>query len=195
MNFLFIYETPGLMGGLETLIARMSNWLTRHGHSVTLLVKNVEGWGYTIAEEVNCIALGPRFRHLRYYYNAKKILREFSIPKPDVIKSFDLKSSWIACQIAALEGKQPKVVAGMYNPHTFEYINDNGNLRVWDQGRIILNNFFCRIFRLTPACFVIGERFGSFKTFMVKTKTAGSGPFQLTRHTSYPLVAGQNGAR
>ncbi len=145
MNFLFIYETPGLLGGLETLIARMSNWLARRGHRITLLVKNREGLANLLDEEVNCIALGPRFRHLRYYYNAKVILKEFSIPRSDVIKSFDLDSSWIACQIAELGGREPKVIAGMYNPHIFEMKNSKGSLPVWDLDRIILNNFLLKI--------------------------------------------------
>jgi hypothetical protein len=51
-----------------------------------------------------------------------------AISKIDVIKSFNVSSSWIAYQLARANGKACKAIAGYYNPLRSEY---PGNVRIW----------------------------------------------------------------
>ena len=73
MHFVFIYPSPGIFGGIETLLARMSRWLTRNGHQVTLLVETGGSWTEVLPPEARCITLGDRFRELYYYLHAGRL--------------------------------------------------------------------------------------------------------------------------
>jgi glycosyltransferase involved in cell wall biosynthesis len=141
MHFLFIYGSPGILGGIETLIARMSQWLVNKGHRVTLLVESSENWADLLPKQVCCIALGDRFPELDYYFHAKRLLKSLKISKPDVIKSFDIRSSWIASQIASATGNRCKVIAGIYNPHVFKHYYATKSLPFWHAANLYVRNF------------------------------------------------------
>ena len=140
MHYLFIYSSPGILGGIETLIARMSRWLVRKGNQVTLIAAQVSDWAHLLPKDVRVLPLGQRYAHLYYYLHAAKICRRFAIPAPDVIKSFDIESSWIACQMASCFGKHCKVITGHYNPFVFrEY--SAAAWPAWERPSLILRNF------------------------------------------------------
>ncbi|MDD5141087.1 MAG: glycosyltransferase family 4 protein [Verrucomicrobiales bacterium] len=141
MDFLFIYSSPGVLGGIETLIVRMSRWLVKNQHRVTLLVESPEHWAHLLPEEVKCVALGKRFPELYYYFHAKRLWQSLNLPNPDVIKSFDIGSSWIACQLAAITGSNSKVLAGIYNPYVFKWYYATESLHFWDPKKLYVNNF------------------------------------------------------
>jgi glycosyltransferase involved in cell wall biosynthesis len=113
------YPSPGILGGIETLMARMSRWLVRNGHEVTFLIRSNRAWADIIDKKVNCVALGDRYRELYYCYHAEKMVKSLNIGRPDVIKSFDISSSWIACQLSTMMADECKVIAGIYTPGTF----------------------------------------------------------------------------
>ena len=113
------YPSQGILGGIETLMARMSRWLVRNGHEVTFLIRSNRAWADIIDKKVNCVALGDRYRELHYFYHAEKMVKSLNISRPDVIKSFDITSSWVACQLSTIMGSKCKVIAGSYNPKEF----------------------------------------------------------------------------
>lgn len=123
MNFLFIYGAPGFIGGIETLMVRMSKWLINNGHNVTILTKFNEGWKDLLEKGVSCFALGNRFRELNYFHLSRRLIRNLQIRNIDLIKSFDISSSLIAYQLAKIYGNQCKAIAGYYNPLIKSYPN------------------------------------------------------------------------
>jgi hypothetical protein len=119
----------------------MSHWLIRHGHQVSLLVEHGDNWAQNLPPEAQCIVLGDQFRELYYFLHAKRLWRSLGVAAPDVIKSFDIGSSWIACQLAAAMGKECKVIAGMYGAFFFNWYYAVESLPPWSSGRIYLRNF------------------------------------------------------
>ncbi len=145
MHFVFIYPSPGVLGGIETLVARMSQWLTRKGHHVTLLVALGGAWTEVLPKEARCITLGDRFKELYYYFHARQLWISLGIEEPDVIKSFDLPSSWMACQLATLLGGRCKVLTGIYNPLVFKWYYSANSLPRWDDNLLYLHNYLKHI--------------------------------------------------
>jgi glycosyltransferase involved in cell wall biosynthesis len=145
MHYLFIYPSPGVLGGIETLIARMSRWLVANGHEVSLLAETDGSWSKILPPEVHYVPLGKRFRELYFYQHAGRLWDSFNLPKPDVIKSFDLPSSWMACQLAAWIGNGCKVLAGIYNPLVFKWYYSPNNLSRWDDNLLYLRNYLQNI--------------------------------------------------
>jgi glycosyltransferase involved in cell wall biosynthesis len=141
MRFLLVYPAFGVLGGIETLIARMSRWLVENGHEVTVLTESKQNLGDLLPERVRCIALGGRFRELSYYFRARKLWKTLEIGAPDVIKSFDVRSSWIACQLAALQGNGCKVMAGIYDPNVFKVWYAPDSRAFWKVDSLHLKNF------------------------------------------------------
>ncbi len=145
MHFLLIYPSLDILGGIETLIVRMSQWLVGNGHKVTVLTETKASWTNLLPKEARHVALEDRFGELHYYYHAKRLWKELNIPKPDVLKSFDVGSSWVACQLAAVMGNNCKVIAGVYNPLLFKWYYSPKNLSWWDANRLYLQNYLNHI--------------------------------------------------
>lgn len=141
LHFLFIYPSPGVFGGIETLIARMCHWLVRNGHKVTLLIRLKDNWAHLLPKEVHCVALADDFPRLYYYFHAKRLWQKLNLPRPDVVKSFDLGSSWIASQFAYMFAPDCKLIAGMYNPGSFKWYYAPSSLSPWDSMRMMLPNY------------------------------------------------------
>lgn len=141
MRFLFVYPSPGVLGGVETLLARMSRWLTENNHQVTLLAEQPGKWTDLLPRSVKCVVLDKQFPKLYYYFHAKRLWESLGIEKPNVIKSFDIASSWIACQLAGIIRNDCKVIAGIYNPSIFNWYWAPGSLPPWSPKRIYLRNY------------------------------------------------------
>jgi glycosyltransferase involved in cell wall biosynthesis len=141
MNFLLVYPSPGILGGIETLMGRMSRWLLNQGHQVTILTSSDQNWRDVLPKEARCVALGARFGGLKYRFHAARILKELGVPEPDVIKSFNVKSAWIACQIATCVNNGCKVIAGIYNPNVFTVECPPSSLAFWRVEGLFLKNF------------------------------------------------------
>jgi glycosyltransferase involved in cell wall biosynthesis len=116
MHLVFVYPSPGIWGGIETQIVRMSHWLVSHGHRVSVITLSDRRWGELLPPEVRCLALGKKYWKLNYYFRSKRIWRSLGLPPPDVIKSFnwELHTAWNAYQLALITGA--KAVAGFYGP-------------------------------------------------------------------------------
>ncbi|HWI57979.1 MAG TPA: glycosyltransferase, partial [Bacillota bacterium] len=141
MRFLFIWPASGALGGVETLLARMSRWLLKQGHQVDLLVGRGDNWVQTLPKEVRCIVLEERFSELYYYYHAKRLWKSFGLPNPDVIKSFDLDSAWIAPQLAAIIGNGCRVLTGMYGSFLFKWYHAPPWLGTCSAAKLYVDNY------------------------------------------------------
>ncbi len=124
MRFLFIYPSTGVLGGIETLLARMSRWLIENGHQVTLLVEQPGEWTELLPQGVKCIILDRQFPKLYYYIHAKH-----------------LWNSWIACQLARIMQNNCKVIAGIYNPYVFTWYWAPESLPPWSTKWLYLRNY------------------------------------------------------
>jgi len=141
MKYLFIFNSPGILGGIETLIVRMSRWLIDQGHQVSVVACSVDNWKHLLPAEARVFALGERYKELYYYLHAMRLCKQLKLEKPDVIKAFDLPASWIACQIASLCGKQCKVIAGIYNPAVFKWYYGAESVKSWEARKLYLANY------------------------------------------------------
>ena len=117
MHFLFISTVLGPIGGIETLIARMSNWLLNGGHQVTLLANTVCESRELFHNGMRIIELGDQISQLCFCHKFKRIWGDLRIERPDVIKAFDLTASWITTIISIGIKPTPKVLFGNYFPY------------------------------------------------------------------------------
>ena len=141
MHFVLIYCSGSQLGGMQTLAVRMSRWLINNGHEVTLIIRSGEQWAHLLPKNARCIALGDHFNELAYYFHARSFWKSLNLPEPDVIKSFDLRSSWIACLLATLMNKKCKVIAGEYCPSAFKWYYGPESIRFWHGERLYLQNY------------------------------------------------------
>lgn len=124
MKYLFIANTLGQIGGIETLIARMSNWLISKGNTVTLLTDNAKDCRQLFNKTLNIVDLGSNFAHLCFYHKAINEWAKLSIDTPDVIKAFDLTASWIASILSTAIKPTPKLLFGNYFPYVIPESNN-----------------------------------------------------------------------
>lgn len=117
MNFLFIAYQLGQVGGIETLISRMSNWLIMRNHKVTLLTDHIKDCKVLFNKNLKIIDLGNNFADLCCYNRACSTWMNLKIDRPDTIKAFDLTSSWIASVLSSIIDPKPKVIFGDYYPY------------------------------------------------------------------------------
>lgn len=102
------------MGGIATLIARMSEWLIQRGDTVQLLVREPGCLNEIIGSKVNLTAVGSNIDALCLPFATKALIKELKIDQVDVIKAFDTKSAWIASLLAANMQPRPKTLCGNY---------------------------------------------------------------------------------
>lgn len=117
MHFLFISSFLGPIGGVETLIARMSRWLLNNGHRVTLLTTAVSESQVLFEKGIRIMELGDQLSQLCFYHKAKRVWPDLQIERPDVIKAFDLTASWIASILSSVIRPAPKTLFGNYFPY------------------------------------------------------------------------------
>jgi glycosyltransferase involved in cell wall biosynthesis len=117
MHFLLISSFLGPIGGIETLIARMSKWLLDRGHKVTLLTTSVRESRKLFHEGLKFVELDDQFAQLCFWQKVRKVWPELGIERPDVIKTFDLAASWVGSIISSQINPVPKLLFGNYFPY------------------------------------------------------------------------------
>jgi len=135
MNFMFLYPTI-MMGGIETLMARMSKWLTENGHEVSILCGTIDKKMHdTFSDKVRITA------HRTFYKLHRKTQRYIcslvndTTQKPvDVVIAFNPRSLTPAFSIARSLPNACRIVAGIWaekwycNYSIKAIIEDPGNL-------------------------------------------------------------------
>jgi hypothetical protein len=120
VHLLFIASNLGkTVGGIETLIARMSKWLLAEGHSLTLLTTSAQEFRDIFPQEMRIIELGDHLHKFCFYHVARREWPDLRIARPDVIKSFHLRDAWISSILSPLIEPMPKVIFGNYFPYVF----------------------------------------------------------------------------
>lgn len=109
------HDCLSVIGGTATLISNMSKWLIRHGHQVWLLGNTDQVTDHLLPESMEiieveniCDLFSPRGFRLFVERN--------NLPSVDLVKSFDIRSCWIACQLSDHMDNRPKILFGSYNP-------------------------------------------------------------------------------
>lgn len=120
MRFLFIHYTSDVLGGIETLIGRMSGHLIKEGHAVDVLTTSANHWKTVLPSAVRCVELGGKFRDLFYPGRASRTWTKSGLERPDIIKTFDLPTSWCGALLARRYSGAIKLVSGIYNPYVFD---------------------------------------------------------------------------
>jgi glycosyltransferase involved in cell wall biosynthesis len=115
MDLLFVYNTIGALGGTETLMARMGNWLVEHGHRVQMLVGAAGTMRRLTSPTVEVMALSQPGR-LVWSTRTRAELRALGVRRPDVIKSFDWASGLISACLAQHFVPRARHLAGNYLP-------------------------------------------------------------------------------
>ncbi len=121
MHFLFIASNLGeTIGGVETLIARMSKWLLDNGHLITLLTTSATEFRDIFPGGTRIVELGPRLHQFRYYHIARREWPALGIERPDIVKSFHVRDAWISSVLSDFIHPRPKVLFGNYFPYVFQ---------------------------------------------------------------------------
>jgi len=114
MKLLFIKDEFGL-GGVETLIMRLSELLVRDGHNVCVLTSEpYPGSLDVLPKSVQVIALGINYNRAYGSFVSKSGLKAVASFSPDIVFSTSFRDFWVACDIAARLRTNPKVLVGVY---------------------------------------------------------------------------------
>jgi glycosyltransferase involved in cell wall biosynthesis len=118
MKCLFVATVLGPdIGGTEVLIARMAKWLIKRGHVVTLIATDVSGFRELFSPELQVVELGQSLFDLCFLHKGTRMWTELELPAPDLIKTFDLTASWIACVLSMRQQPAPRVLFCNYMPY------------------------------------------------------------------------------
>lgn len=111
-------------GGVETLIVRMANWLVRHGHGCSILLRDQFAGDLTplLDSAVKVRIVGNKWDLLAIKCFRSFIWRSFKLPKPDVIYTLEQNWSVIGLLVRDVFRKHPPSVAtGAYHINQFAY--------------------------------------------------------------------------
>jgi hypothetical protein len=115
MNFIFI--SPHIvMGGIETLMARMSKWLIDQGHEVSILCSSIDDEMYSAFSNPNIIHVIKnidRWHIMSKKYINKKI-KDVTLSPIDVIVAFSPRNLKTAVAIACSLSESCRIVAGVW---------------------------------------------------------------------------------
>lgn len=112
MTFLLIYTNLELLGGIETLIDRMAAWLIKRGHGVTLLVEYAGSERRLLPPGLRLIESRGHYRDLFFRGRLPAALAALDLDRPDVIKAFDAKSTWVATLLSTHNAPNVPVMSG-----------------------------------------------------------------------------------
>lgn len=129
-HFILVYTQLSL-GGIETLILRMTEWLIREGHRVTLVLT---GHGELDASLPKGVTVIYAKRPIRDYCSEGCVRQEFgwlAAQGADVIYSFCFRSAFLALWLATgLKWPAcPVFLTGLYHPHDALLVG--GGKRTW----------------------------------------------------------------
>jgi glycosyltransferase involved in cell wall biosynthesis len=109
-----------VVGGIETLIGRMSRFLVERGHHVDILTTSSKKWRSVLHHQVRVVDLNEQFRSMFYPVRNLQIWRRTGFPIPDIIKTFDLPTSWCGALLIQSLNRPIRILSGIYNPNVFD---------------------------------------------------------------------------
>lgn len=117
MNLLFIYGGLGL-GGVETLIVKLSNWLSASGDKVTLLLGGSNELERLLSEKVKVHHFGD-IQRLFYRGRLARITPGLCQNDFDAVVSFDPLSLWMSAFAVRYLRGEPAFLTGVYHPRIY----------------------------------------------------------------------------
>jgi glycosyltransferase involved in cell wall biosynthesis len=203
MRLLLVYSGLGL-GGVETLIVRLSNWLADRGESVTLLLLGAGDLDGLLSPDVHIL----RLRGMAGLFRRRTI--EACCPallqgRYDAMLSFDPLSLWMSVFVAGHVQGNPRCATGVYHPRIYffespdtcflklarivfdRYVSDASKYFMNDAVRNEHENYFGRTFqasRIIPIP-IDAERMGQTKRSPTLGRFVSVG--RLTAFKSYNL--------
>ena len=124
-HLLFIDEHL-IMGGIATLIARVSQLLLKDGWKVTLLVRKVDAEVKQMLPEALVIQeISTRFKWMYFPEYAKSSSKKMDLDTVEVIFATGVVASWLGSILSTYLSKHPKLLCGVYTPWEFCYPKSN----------------------------------------------------------------------
>ena len=118
MKFVFVYERF-IIGGIETLIVRMHNWLNDNGHEAKVVLGEGGELVSSLPSENTLILGSSRFHALSLAMPLKKRERDF-IKNADFVMAFSRPSLMVGITLMS-RIKGSKILCGVFSPWTFLY--------------------------------------------------------------------------
>ena len=117
MHFLFLLKHTHILGGVETLAGRMTRWLVREKHKVTILSNEIDVGFKQLCDPETCFISHKRGPYaLGSRDECAKVINEHGLCAPEVIKAYDPESWLEAGVLCRCLNPNPKVLAGDYLP-------------------------------------------------------------------------------
>ena len=138
LTFLFVYESMG-MGGIETLLVRMSNWLVGHGYRVKLLLFLPGELMEMLDERVEVKILGKGSRRYLLPRKSKFLANDPFLQDIDILYSFSAFTCLFSANLYKSMDSRPVFLTGIYNPREYFRLGKY-DFRTLLYGRL-LNNF------------------------------------------------------
>lgn len=117
-TYLLVYSQLGL-GGVETLIVRMANWLVSDGYGVKLLLMNESKLDLLLDKRVEVKYYGIKYFFLFDPILIKFFTRTFFFQNIDVIYSFEATTCWLSTIIHQNLKNKPLFYTGVYHPEEY----------------------------------------------------------------------------
>ena len=185
MQFLFIHHHLAL-GGIATLMARMSAWLIQHDHEVVVMFP-WDGPGKELfAGSVRLLFLGNHFeklkrsgsRYARHVIHTHFPLREF-----DALIAFSSPALWVAAGIHNALPCASRLCAGAWTPGDYSHTGLRGYLR--DPGSFVFHRQLSpanRLYMSHQAMREIEARAGGSVPGAIWPLPVDGRPYQATPH-------------
>ncbi len=113
MKICFLVTLYDVIGGVETLIYRMSKWLGQNGHQVTILSNKIISPLDNIHGK---IIIEKQFNLLDDIWRAKLFLNKYKSLDVDFVKTFHVYDARKAAALACIMQRPVKVACGVYTP-------------------------------------------------------------------------------
>lgn len=117
LKIMFIYSQLSL-GGVETLIVRLANWLTYKGHQVSLILIKKSSLDNLLSDKVKLFYIDKSTSLFRPYVLANLIKNDF-FQNPDVVCSFDPISLWMSLLCHRFFDKNTRLWTGIFHPRIY----------------------------------------------------------------------------
>ena len=119
IKILLVFTQMQSLGGVQTLIVRIANWLVENGHSVKLLIFNGGKALNLLDKRVEIMILGDEYDYYFFPSNMKILSKNNFFSNIDFIYSFGAKVLFLSSLLIKYLEQKPKIACGIYYPMIF----------------------------------------------------------------------------
>jgi len=106
------------LGGVETLIVRLANWLVHEGHQISLILIKKGPLDNLLSDKVNLIYINKSISFFKPYMLGNLIKNSF-FENTDVVFSFDPMSLWMSLLCQQSFDKNTRFWTGVFHPRIY----------------------------------------------------------------------------